>query len=94
MIPTKTASPAITATPSKLPRQQPLFFAQSPPIRARVTFRIYAKITVALARVACRHAPMKIYSSPPRLKKRAGSVARSRSPSWTGCPVMFISSLA
>jgi hypothetical protein len=61
MIPTKTTNPAITATPSKLPRQQPLFFAQSPAIRARVTFRIYAKTTVALARGACRHTLMKTY---------------------------------
>ena len=28
------------------------------------------------------------------LKERAGSVVRSPSRSWTGCPVMFISSLA
>jgi hypothetical protein len=70
MTPTKTTSPAITATPSKLPRQQTTVFCPItgyPAIRAKVTFRIYAKITVALARGACRHAPMKIHESPRHL---------------------------
>jgi hypothetical protein len=42
-----------------LPRRY--FFAPSPVIRARAIFPIYAKITVALVRAACHHAPMKIY---------------------------------
>ena len=36
--------------------------AQSPPIRVRAIFPIYAKNTAALARAACRHAPKKIYN--------------------------------
>src|SRR6516165_3910139 len=37
-------------------------FAQSPAIRARAIFPIYAKTTVALVRAAYHHAPMKIRS--------------------------------
>ena len=36
-------------------------FAQSPTIRARAIFPIYAKNTAALAKEAYRHAPMKIH---------------------------------
>src|SRR5215831_12118460 len=51
-----TIAPQIT-TPTRR-----YFFAQSPVIRARAIFPIYAKTTVALVRAACHHAPMKIRS--------------------------------
>jgi hypothetical protein len=35
-------------------------FAQSPAIRARAIYPIYAKTTVALAKAACHHVPRKI----------------------------------
>jgi hypothetical protein len=68
MTPTQTTSPAITATLSKLPRQQTTVLC--PITGYPCEGDIYAKIAVALARGACRHAPMKIYESP---RHRPGS---------------------
>ena len=77
MTPTKTTNPPLQRHPASYRDSKPLFFAQSPAIPARVTFRIYAKTTVALARGACRHAPLKIYESPRIISGTAEALRRS-----------------
>ena len=56
MAPTQKIRPAFHSR-----RSRQLSLAPSRTIRARATFRIYAKTTAALVKEACRHAPMKIH---------------------------------
>ena len=62
MSPTKTHSPEVHHRSSGYNVNATLLDAQSPAIRARAIFPIYAKTTVALVRAAYHHAPMKIRS--------------------------------
>ena len=61
MIPTQRSARQSTAATQVTATASHYFFAQSPAIRARAIFPIYAKTMVALVRVVCHHALMKIY---------------------------------
>jgi hypothetical protein len=52
--------------------------------------RVYAEVKTGKGSDAIDRRPQLAAA----LKDAAGSVVRSPSPSWTGCPVTFISSLA
>jgi hypothetical protein len=75
MNPTKMTSPDAHPTSYNVCAQ--LFIYPITSYHARAIFPIYARTTVALVRVACRHALMKIYESGSWNRFNAQQAARS-----------------